>query len=185
MQAEGAVGHAHIDLLAQAGDLALHHGGKQADHTMQRATGQVGQLHAKRQRTKVLTPGVAGDTGQRQVVDIVAGAIPVRSALAVTGDRHVDQPRVDRLERLIADAQLVHHSGSKLLEHDVVLAHQLPDYLDRLGTLEIEGDAALVAVEVGVTGGGSAIVRRQHAHQIHARGRLHPQHLGAHVCQQQ
>ena len=185
MQAERAVGHAHIDLLPHASGLALHHSRKQADHAMQRAARQVGQLYAERQRAAVAAPGVAGNAGQRQVVDVVPGAITIRPTLAITGDRHVDQPWVDRLECLVTDAQLVHHAGTKLFEHDVVLADQLLDHLHRFGPLEIEGDAAFVAVEVGVTGGGSAIVRRQHAHQIHTRGRLYPQDLGAHVGQQQ
>ena len=181
MQAERAVGHAHIDLLPHTGGLALHHSRKQTDHPMQRAARQVGQLHAERQRAAVAAPGVAGDTGQRQVVDVVPGAITIRPTLAVAGDRHIDQPWVDRLECLVTDAQLVHHAGTKLFEHDVVLANQLLDHLHRFGPLEIEGDAALVAVEVGVAGGASAIVRRQHTHQIHARRRLHPQDFGAHI----
>lgn len=185
MQAERAVGDAHVDLLPHTGGLALHHGREQADHAMQRAAGQVGQLHAKRQWPAVATPGVAGDPGQRQVVDVMPRAVTVWPALPVTRDRHIDQPWVDRLERGIADAQLVHHTGAKLFEHDVVLTDQALDHLDRLGAFEIEGDAALVAVEVGVAGGGAAVVRRQHADQIHTRGRLHPQHLGAHIGQQQ
>ena len=185
MQAEGTIGHAHVDLLALAAHLALHHGGKQADHPMQRAAGQVRQLYPQRQRAAVSTPGIAGDAGQCEVVDVVPGAITIRPALAITGDRHVDQPRVDRLERLVADAQLVHHTGAKLLQHDVVFTHQLLDHLDRLRALEVEGDAALVAVQVGVAGGGAAIVWRQYAHQVHARRRLDAQNVCAHVGEQQ
>ena len=181
VQTEGAVGHADIHLLPLPRGLTLDHRRQQADHPVQRAAGNISRLDPQRQRPGFTAPGVAGDAGQGQVVDVMAGAVLVRAALAVTGNRHIDQLRVDRLERLITDTEFIHHPRTKLLQHDVVLGHQLFDHFHRFRLFQVQGDAALVAVEVGVTGRYAAVMRRQYTHQIHARRRLDPQHLRAHV----
>ncbi|MNR19231.1 hypothetical protein D3C85_1360110 [compost metagenome] len=113
------------------------------------------------------------------------GAVAIRTGLAVAGDGDVDQLRVDRLQRFIAQAQPIHHARAELLQDDVVVTHQLLDQLHRLRPFQVQGDAALVAVEVGVAGGLAAVVGRQDTHQVGTAGGFHPQHLGAHVGQQQ
>jgi len=184
MQAEGAVGHADVHLLALPCCLTLDNRREQADHPMQRTAGNIRRLDAQRQRPGFTAAGVAGNAGQGQVIDVVTGAVLVRAALAVTGDRHIDQLRVDCLQCLIAHTEFVHHAGAKLLQHDVVLGHQLLDHLHRFRLFQVKGDAALIAIEVGMAGRYAAVMRWQHAHQIHAAGRFHAQYLSAHVSQQ-
>ncbi len=113
------------------------------------------------------------------------GAVPVGAGLAIAGNGDVDQSRVDRLQGLVTQPQALHHARAELFENNVVVLHQLPHHLQRFGTLEVQGQAALVAVEIGVAGGNPGIVGRQHPQQIHARRRLDAQDLGAHVRQQQ
>ena len=137
MQAEGAVGHADIHLLPLPRGLTLDHRRQQADHPVQRAAGNISRLNAQWQRPGFTSPGVTGDAGQGQVVDVVTGAILVWAALAVTGNRHIDQLRVDRLERFVAHTEFIHHPRTKLLQHDVVLGHQLLDHLHRFGLFQV------------------------------------------------
>ena len=185
VQAERAIGHAHIQVLPHPALLPGNHRRQQAHHGVQRTARHIRQLYAQGQWAGVLAPGMAGHAGQRQVVDIVPGAVLIGAGLAVAGDRHIDQPRVDRLQRLIAQAQARHDTGAELLEQDVMALDQLTHNLQRLGLLEVQGQAALVAIEVGVAGRGATIMGRQHTQQVHPRGRFDTQHLGAHVRQHQ
>ncbi|RMO55528.1 hypothetical protein ALQ38_05560 [Pseudomonas marginalis pv. marginalis] len=152
VQAERAVGHAHVQVLADPALLPGDNRRKQPHHRMQRTAAHIRQLHAQRQRPGVLASGVAGHPGQRQVIDIVPGAVLVGPGLAVSGDRHIDQPGVDRLQCLILQPQPLHHPRSELFEHNVVLFHQRPYDLQRLGLLEVQRQATLVAIEVGMAG---------------------------------
>ena len=165
--------------------LARDHGGQQTDHPMQRPSRHIRRLNAQWHRPTVLAPGVAGDARQRKVVDVMPGTVPIRACLTVAGDRHINQLRVDRLQRLVAQPQPRHDTRSKLFEHDVVFSHQLPDHLERLRLLQVQGEAALVAIEVGVAGRRPVIVRRQQLQKVHARRRFDAQHLGPHVGEQQ
>jgi hypothetical protein len=67
------------------------------------------------------TAGVARQTRQGQVIDVVAGARLVGTGLAVTGNRDINQPRIDRLQGFIAQAQPLHHAGAKLFQDDVMV----------------------------------------------------------------
>ena len=104
---------------------------------MQRAASNIRRLNTQWQRPGFTAPGVAGDTGQGQVVDVMAGAVLVRAALAVTGNRYIDQLRVDCLERFVAHTEFIHHPRTKLLQHDVVLGHQLFDHFHRFRLFQV------------------------------------------------
>ncbi len=67
--------------------------------------------------------------------------------LRETGQRAVDQPRIDRPHRLCAQAQTVHHPGTEVLDHDIGGLDQPPRGREPLVGLQIEDDAALVAVQ--------------------------------------
>ncbi|MNS69547.1 hypothetical protein D3C72_1028630 [compost metagenome] len=82
----------------------------------------------------------------------MTGAVLVGARLAIAGDRHINQSRIDRLQGFVTQAQTLHDTRTELLEHNVVVLQQRPDHLQRLRLLEIQGEAALVAVEVGMTG---------------------------------
>ncbi|MNZ61580.1 hypothetical protein D3C78_796800 [compost metagenome] len=185
IQAERAIGHAHIQVLALPAVLAGNHRRQQADDSVQRSTGDVRRLNPQRQWPAVLASGVTGHSRQRQVIDVVPGAILVRTGLAIAGDRHVNQPRIDRPQCLIAQPQALHHARAKLLKDNVMVLQQLLDHLQRLGLLEIQRQAALVAIEVGVAGRDALVVGRQYPQQVHAGRRLDAHYLGAHVRQQQ
>ena len=67
--------------------------------------------------------------------------------MAEAGDRAINQPRIDRRERTVADAEFVHHAGAKIFHHHVGLCRELFDDRDRFWLREVERQAALVAVD--------------------------------------
>src|SRR5262249_60140801 len=76
-----------------------------------------------------------------------AGAPPVGSGLAEARHRGVDDAWIDGFDVRGAEAELVERTRPVCLEHHVRYARELEQDLDRLGSLEIEHETALVAVE--------------------------------------
>ncbi len=69
-------------------------------------------------------------------------------ALAAIGrDRAIDQPRIGRRDRRIVEPELLHHAAGEILHHDIRLRDQLARDLQRRRIVEVERDAALVAIE--------------------------------------
>ena len=62
----------------------------------------------------------------------MAGALGVRAVLAVAADRAVDDPRVDCLQSLVADAEAIEHARAERFEHDVGVLRQLQQQLATL-----------------------------------------------------
>src|SRR5690554_7736630 len=54
---------------------------------------------------------VAGNAGDGQVVDVVAGAVFVGAGLAIAGDGAVDELRIDGFQGFITHAQADHYAG--------------------------------------------------------------------------
>src|SRR3989454_4780362 len=87
------------------------------------------------------------DAGVADVVDVVAGALRVRSVLSVTGDRAIHQTRVHGGERIVADAQLRHGAGTESLDEDIGAFCKAQKDFPSLRSLQVEADGALVAVD--------------------------------------
>jgi hypothetical protein len=83
--------------------------------------------------------------------DVVGGALAVRSEKAIeapeSGNAGVDQARVELGKLLVADAHVVEKSWPKVLDDNVRVLRQIPEDLPPFLALEIERQAALVAVE--------------------------------------
>ena len=114
----------------------------------QDARAQIGDRNAHAHRS---LPWYTGDRHEpahalRDLVD--AGPITIRAALAEAGDAAVDQPRVDRLEILVVDAEAALDVGPVVLDHDVGLLHQLLEDRHRLGVAQVQRHRLLVAMEV-------------------------------------
>src|SRR5581483_4150810 len=110
--------------------------------------------------------------------------------LAVTGDRAVDDPRVDLLHAVVPGAEPFEHAGPEGLQHDVVFGDEPQQRLAPALVLEVQPDRALVAVQRQEEGRLRALVRavvvgRRPADVVaHARI-LDLQHIGAEIGQQQ
>ena len=95
--------------------------------------------------------GQPGDRHQaahalRNLVEARAQAI--RSVLAVAGDAGIDQARIDRGHRLVADAKPVFDIGTVVFHQHVGARRQLLQDRDAFGRLEVQRHATLVAMHV-------------------------------------
>jgi hypothetical protein len=98
------------------------------------------------------------------------------------------RPRVDRAQVLVAEAGAIEDAPAEILDHDVALACQFADHALALRRLEVECQAALVAV-------GEAELRRavppalvivhlaDDAEWIEVGARFDLEHLGAEIGQ--
>ena len=70
-----------------------------------------------------------------------------RPGFAVAGDRAVDQARIERRESLVVDAEALGHAGPEVVHEHVRRLDQPQQRFAAFGTLEIEHDAQLAAID--------------------------------------
>ena len=108
------------------------------------------------------------------VVHVVPRPLAPRAGLAVARDRAIDDVRVVGLQPLVIDAEASCDAGTKALDDDVRLLHQLFNDVPGRGRFQVEGQASFVAIL------GIELHRDVGAPGIAAR-RLDLDHLGAEV----
>src|SRR5262245_51926595 len=86
--------------------------------------------------------------------EVVARAPDERSGPAVAADREVDEPRVDRREGVVAEAESGQAVGPEVLDEHVAGRQEAPQDVSAGGLLQVEPQAALVAVDREVVGRG-------------------------------
>ena len=116
--------------------------------------------------------------GVADVVNVMPGAQRIRSGLAVTGNAAEHQSRIDARQRLVAEAQLVHHAGAEALDQDVGGLHQFLERSLAVRVLEIEAQATLVAVHHLVQVAGVAPHRTERAGVVARAGVLDLDDIG-------
>src|ERR1043165_1027113 len=98
-----------------------------------------------------------------------------------------DDLRIDALQRVVGDAQPLGLIATQIVEPRIGRAHQLVEYAARLRVLQVEREAALVAVErlEEMAVARPEVVRADRAADVAALRRvLDLDHLGAEVAQQ-
>lgn len=115
--------------------------------------------------------------------DVVARALGIGAVVAKAGNRAVDDGGVDFFQIFIAKAQLFHHAGAVVFQHNVRLLHQLAENLFALLAFQVQRHAALVAVQVHEIGAFAVHNGEVAARIVAAARQLNFRHLGAHVCQ--
>src|SRR5690606_6419764 len=94
-----------------------------------------------------LSVGLSGDRHEaalRLRDRIVAGYQPQRTVVAVSGDRAIDQARIDGGEGGVVEALTRHHIRSEVLDQNVHITSESPNDLSALGLAEVDGQASLV-----------------------------------------
>ena len=114
---------------------------------------------------------------------VVAGVARHRADRAITGHGAIDQARVDRRQRGEVDTQALGHARPEVVDQHVGLAHQAQQDLVAGGFLQVQAQAALVAVDAQ-EGAAFAGQRRRVLAQVVAFGRLDLDDVGAHVAQE-
>ena len=140
------VHHRKVDVLADACALAHDHGGEQRDEPMQAGIGvgdgerQV-ETRAFAARDAIDQPKLGMDDGR------VGRALRFRSVAPEARDRQHDQLRVRLRQRLIADAETVHHVGPEILDQHVRLADQRQREFLCARRAQVDRDASLAGVD--------------------------------------
>ena len=160
--------------------VAMPQRGQQADRHRQ-ARQHIGHRGARAGRLAAGPAGGAHQAAHRLGDDVVARAQPIRPGVAEAGDRRIDQPRVHGLQRVVAQAELVHRAGAVVLHHHVGGLHEVEEQL--AAGLEVERHALLAAVQVHVVRAFAVPERCEVARVVAAAGLLDLDDLGAHVGQ--
>ena len=171
-----------VHQLAAAAGLAVeqrHHGAERAVHRGQIVGGSQGDAAGR----PVRVAGQLADAGEGVADRPVAGPRGVRAGLAVAADAHHHQAGVERLHRVPAEAQALHHAGPVVLDQDIGVRQQPGEHLLAGRLLEIDRDAALAALDRHRLQRHAVGEQAHLAHRV-ALGRLDLDDLGAEVGQQ-
>ena len=146
---QNGVVHRDVDELPLTGFVGTIHRGHQSER--RERSGQ-GIAHAGSDlRRRTLRSGDAHHAAHRLRDDVVRRPVHVGALagarIAETTDRRIDELRVDLVQRLVTEPELVHHAGAIVLDEYVGGAHQPADRLFALGTLQIDADGSLAAVD--------------------------------------
>ena len=145
LEIQGRGKQVDIDPPAAPGARLLHQRPKDArsiDHGAMMIDDR-GPDQARRLALLARNPGHAGQ-GLRD--HVLARPVHIRPVRAITAGGREDKLGVQLPERLIAQTQLVHHARPEVLRHHIRRGRQLFGDLKRLRVLEVQADAALVAV---------------------------------------
>ena len=177
---EGAVEQRHLDAPALAALERREDGGRRVQ------TGKhVDERHADLVRLAVLGAGDRHQAALGLDDEVVAGAAGGLAPGAEPADRAVDDARVARADRVVAHAEPVGAAELEVLDHDVRASAQLERERPTLGIAEVEGAAALAAVDREVVRRLAAGERRApRAGLVAALGPLDLDDVGAEVGEQ-
>jgi hypothetical protein len=106
----------------------------------------IDRRHADRARAARRLPGDRHHAEQRLRQQVLPGPLGVGAVGAVAGRRGVDQRGIAALERLIAEAELLHHAGPKVLRHHVGALGKPQRDVAPLRRFKIEREVALIPV---------------------------------------
>src|SRR5947208_14490818 len=81
--------------------------------------------------------------------DFVAGEVLVRTVLAVSGERTIDQLRVPHRETVVVGAEAGHDTGAELLDDDVGATHEPTEDFLSFGGFEVDGEGTFPSVHRG------------------------------------
>ena len=113
----------------------------------QRRGDRVGEGEAGAERAAVFRTGELHDPGRRLDDLVHRRSARPWSGPPKTADRTVDDARIGGADRLIAKPELLHGPGAEILDDDISRPRQLEGGGLARVALQVEHDAALVAIE--------------------------------------
>ena len=180
---EGGIGHRHVHLAAVAAAARVEQGDQDAHHGPHGATEQVADLQVRQRRRAAGAADLVEHARIAEVVDVVAGTQRVRPGLPVAADAAQHHARIAGCEGGVTEAEALHDPGAKALDHHVRGLHEAQEKSAPLVVLEIQTQAALVAVDQLIEPARIAPHGTHGARVIAGTGVLHLDHLGAVVSQ--
>src|SRR5439155_19590496 len=109
---------------------------------------------------------------------VEARPVAVRAVLPEAGDAREDDARIDFRERIVIDTEAELHVGAVVLDDDVRGLHELHEDRHALLVFQVDGDRALVAVQVLEV---RAVARTAHRFTLDARWRFDLDDVGAEI----
>ena len=174
--------HRDVDIVAATGVLAAQQRHQDARETME-TTDEIGDGDAGDRRPSVVAQGQAQHAGHGLQREIVRGAAGIGAVLAEGADRAIDDARVLRGDRLVADAEARGDTGAERFDQHVGFAGETEEIGPALLALEVEHDALLAAAHVAEEYRGARVGRQDVTAGIALAGRLDLDHLGAVIGQ--
>ena len=149
---------------------------------MQGGAGIIGNEVERNRRWPVGLADQVEHPGDGQEIDVVRRQLVIRAILPVAAERAVNEARVDGLQRLVIAAKARHDAGPEALDQHVGVGRELMQQLLPVWLLQIDGNAALVAIdELKNRPAFSGRCLRRFCRSWDCRRRFDLQHLGAHV----
>ena len=144
---EARIGHRHVHVTPQAAALGIEQGDHDAHHRAHGAAEQIADLHVGQRGRAACSADLVEHAGVAEVVDVVTGTQGVGAGLAIAGDAAQHDARVALGQHLVAEAEARHHARAKAFDDDVGGLDQAQEQRAPFGLLEVQAQAALVAVD--------------------------------------
>src|ERR1044071_43339 len=100
-----------------------------------------------------------------------------------TGDRAINEFRVENGNRIIVQGKVRQNAGTKVLDQYITLFNKFLDNSAALVSFEIYNEAALVAIDTQIVGALPLCERRTPAARLIALGRFHFDHVRAKIAE--
>jgi hypothetical protein len=88
------------------------------------------------------------------------------SGLTISGDRTIDQFRIELSQRAVIQLQSPHHAGAKILDQDISARDKPADDFDRVRRFQIENETFLADIELAERGGEAVADGRTSSHGL-------------------
>ncbi len=118
-QQRGPVDHRRVDDLTEAGRLRLEQRAHHAESEQHSAAAEVADQIERRDRCLTLPTDRVQRAGERNVVDVVAGAAGIGAVLAPAGHPPVDEPGIASEADIGADTEPLGHAWTVTLDEGV------------------------------------------------------------------
>src|SRR5256885_7287559 len=115
--------------------------------------------------------------------DVERRLVPQRALEAKAADRAVDEARVDRRQRLVAESEPVHYARAVILDEDVRVGNETAQDVGTRLLLQVDDEALLVAVDAEEIVALARDKGRKMPRLVAEPRRLDLQHLGAEIAE--
>jgi len=141
----GAFDHRGIDDLTRAAALHVEKRRHDAEREQHAAAAIIADEVERRHRRFARAADSRQHARQRDVVQIVPGALRERPRLSPTGHASVDELRIARERGVWAEAETLHRARTESFDDDIRLRHQFERGIGRFALFQIERDRAPAA----------------------------------------